>query len=485
MGKLELTPFQKRVLAASEDVDVCVNMGGRGGGKSFLNMMAALRHADRYGPHARIMFVRRQLAAMTELQDDLENILITAYGESAVTRNRNQGEFRLANGAIFRCESVEYMTPSTLARLQGGSISFLVVEEAAQFESERVVDQLFSNLRAPDHVKVQCFMSLNPGGVGAAWIKRRTIEQANAMEPYTERESGLRYLFSLSTFRDNTKLADGYEGRLRASVASDPALGAAWVDGSFDRVSGSMFGDVFDPNVHVIEPWLSIPRGFDIRLGLDHGGVSPSVATLMLVAREPAIGFDDRLYPAGSAIIIGEVSTAIPPSLTEGDGSSPSDIAARIKEELFAPYGLRPAHLKVMAADPQINQRGSGKRSYSVSDEYRDAGLRFISANRANRPARVQQFRSLLDGAVKNDGRPGLYICSNAENLIQVLPILQRSVHRPNDLETRSNKHSFDSASYALSTTSRGSTTRQYGSGDSKRRYSRREREQDERGIKV
>lgn len=480
---LQLTPFQKSVLAASDDADIVYNLGGRGSGKTFLNIMGALRHADRYRGHARILFVRRTQNALAELEDTVETVVIQAYGRNGYIRNRNSHEVRLNTGAVLRFECVDALTPQTLARLVGQSVSFLVIEEAGQYADEKIIDQLFSNLRAPDHVRVQCWMSANPGGPGAHHLRRRTLDQgAKPLEAYTERETGLRCVYSLSTFADNTKLDTGYEQRLRASVASDPALQAAWIDGSFERVSGAFLGDLFDPAIHVLDPWPHIPGNWDIRLGIDNGGISPTLAELVLIARDRAIGADGRAYPKGSAVVIGEVSTAIPPSLSQGDGSSPADIAARIFAELFDPFEIKPRNLKVAAIDPNASVRAAGKRSFRVIDEYAEAGLRLRSADRQNRPARLLQIRSLLDGAVKGD-RPGLWICRNCENLVQVLPTIQRSTTRIDDIDPRAPKHSLDAMSYALSTP-HGYRTRQYdGYGARDAPYTRAQRRRDERNA--
>lgn len=483
--RLKLTPFQRRSLAAAKDATLVFSLGGRGSGKTTLNIYAALQHADEYGEHARILIVRKSQNALAELEDEIEKTLIAAYGVNGFTRNRNMHEFRLTNGATIRCEPLDYITPATMARLVGQSISMLIVEEVGQYAEASVIDQLLSNLRAAAHVKCRAWFSANPGGPGAGWLRRRTIDQgAKPFELYVEKETGLKAVYSLSTHADNPMLAEGYGERLLASVATDPVLKAAWVEGSFDKVSGALFGDLWDSGVHIIEPWATLPRGaWDFRLGMDWGGVSPSVAELVAVARAEAAGSDDRRYPAGSAIVLGEVSSAIPPSVSQGDGCSPSEFATRIKEELLEPFGLRVRDLRVMAADSQINQRGAGRRSYTIGDEFKDNGLRFTSATKTNRPARLQQVRSLLDGSLK-EGKPGLYVTRTAENLIVTVPTLLRSIHRPNDLDVRAPKHALDALSYALATTSRGSVTRQYGSGSA--RYSRQMRQLDEiEGIKV
>ncbi len=458
-----LTDFQKRALKIPDDIVLVLHAGGRGGGKSYLACVQAIAHCEKYGVHAKCLFIRRTASALAEIMATIEAILISIYGKAerfkgdAYQLNRSEGLFRFANGATIRCDQLDYLTGPARDRVVGNSVSFLVLDEAGQYPEPRVLDQLLSNLRAPEHVPVRCLMTANPGGPGSSWLKRRFIDQAEPWTPFIERETGLSAIYTVSTFRDNAKLSKSYEANLRASVASDPALADAWLDGSFQRVAGSFFGDVWRPDIHIVDSWPFIPPGWDVRLSLDWGSRAPAVACLIAVARDGAKSPDGKPYAAGSAVVLGETHTAVLPSLSEGDGSSPAEMALRIKDELLNPYELTPGRIRVAVADPQIHVKSAGRHSYSIGDEFRAHGLRFIGANRTNRPARLQQIRSLLHGATK-EGSPGLWITRPCEGLLQTLPIIQASPFRFGDIDTSLNtpRHWLDSLSYGLST-SRGS----------------------------
>ncbi len=58
---LELSDFQSKVLAVPEQCDLFLG-GGRGGGKSHTLALLALRHAEQYGPKARVLYLRQSYA---------------------------------------------------------------------------------------------------------------------------------------------------------------------------------------------------------------------------------------------------------------------------------------------------------------------------------------------------------------------------------------------------------------------------------------
>ncbi len=64
---LEFNDFQQRALAVPEELDLFLG-GGRGGGKSYLLALLALRHVEQYGAAARILYVRRTYKGLADAE---------------------------------------------------------------------------------------------------------------------------------------------------------------------------------------------------------------------------------------------------------------------------------------------------------------------------------------------------------------------------------------------------------------------------------
>jgi hypothetical protein len=93
---LTLTPFQHRVLLVPDEHDLFLG-GGRGGGKSFAIALLMLRHAERYGNAARMLFVRRSFPGVVDFEATTREVFSLIYGRAAsYMPQRISGGFRTA-----------------------------------------------------------------------------------------------------------------------------------------------------------------------------------------------------------------------------------------------------------------------------------------------------------------------------------------------------------------------------------------------------
>lgn len=488
MSGLVLSEFQKRGLTIPAKARVVCHAGGRGSGKSTLALVEVARHCAKYGNRARVLVTRRTALALTELQDQFEQLIIGMLGADSYVRNRNAGSIRFtsgpAAGALVEFDQIDHLTTFSIEKHQGKSKSLILMEEASQHVEPKLCDFLFSSLRAEDGVDTRMILTMNPGsGAGAAWIKRRTFNQSPPWKLYREKETGLVWCWTQSTFEDNPAIdRDAYGDALRAGTAHDLALQAAWLRGEWSATHGAFFADCFDAERNIVEPWQSTPRAFKYRVGADWGTAAPAYAALIAVAPGGgARGPDGVLYPARSAVIVAEAHTAALPSLTQGTGESPTEWSATIWANLLEPYGLRP-HGISWFIDPQANIKMRGHHGvYSVASELSDAGLPFKGAARSNRVQRMNQLRSMMRAA-GTDGA-GLLVCRNAEYLLNTIPMIQRSPYRPEDLDTSGPDHAIAGVSYGLASSDRTRMKQYAGYGATEQHYSRTQRLRDERNA--
>ena len=97
--ELKLTDHQKAALAVPEDHDLFAG-GGRGGGKSWLLALLALRHGETYGERSRILYLRRTLPGCEDFVGICREIFGLAYG-SDWSYNKANHIFTLPTGAYF------------------------------------------------------------------------------------------------------------------------------------------------------------------------------------------------------------------------------------------------------------------------------------------------------------------------------------------------------------------------------------------------
>jgi hypothetical protein len=94
---LQLSTFQEGVLAIPERYSVAL-CGGSGSAKSHAMAILALRHAEQYGPKARILYLRKTHQGTADFEQITRDLFGKVYG-AAAKFNTNSGVWRLPGGA--------------------------------------------------------------------------------------------------------------------------------------------------------------------------------------------------------------------------------------------------------------------------------------------------------------------------------------------------------------------------------------------------
>lgn len=441
LPRLTLTPFQTAVVAMPDEADLLLG-GGRGGGKSFAVALLKLRHADKHGPLARMLFVRRNFSGMQDFEATCRHVFGLAYG-TAATYNASTHLWRFPNGATLQLD--QYETDADFAKYQGKSFTHLAVDEAQQYGNPAMLDMLRSCLRAPKSVVPRFIMAANPGDAGHAWIAKRHVFRAAPWTPYFETTTQRDFINCPSTYEDNPNLDQGaYSRQLDAATATDPELRKAWKRGDWAIARGAFFSAVLDAERSMIDPWEPgrLPSGWAAPfLAHDYGVSSPSAT--YVVARSPGgRGPDGRHYPRGSILLLDELATNEPGSMERGMGYTVPVLAERIREFADA-WKIR---AEGIADDAIFGRTGSEKGT--IAAEFREHGVYFTSALKGRRQPGWEKMRLLLLQAGMPD-KPGLYVSRRCEYWWESVPSLPRDPRKPDDVDSRGPDHGADASRYA------------------------------------
>ena len=435
--ELQLSDFQRRVLLIPEAVDLFIG-GGRGGGKSYLLAIIALRHAAEYGARARMLFIRQSHQGCADFEALCLDLYMRIYGR-AMRFNANAGMFRFPNGACLEINQME--TAGEYAKFHGRSFSLLMIDECGQYAEPSLLDRLRSNLRGPKGMPIRCVLAANPADVGHAWLAKRYVFKAQPWVPFFEEKSQREFVYAPSVFTDNPYI-DGaeYRRQLGASCPSDPELLRAWLQGDWSISRGSYFGAVLEESRNATANWTAIPYGWRTYLCHDFGSSAPS-ATYIIAKSPGELGPDGNFYPRDSPVLVDELATNEPGNVNKGLGWTVPVLAEEIivmcKRWKVNPQGV---------ADDAIFAQGGHSRG-SISDEFRAAGVTFVPAKKADRISGWQTMRRLLQDAGKPDV-PGLYIARGCEYFWQTVPFLGRDLKRVEDVDSRGPDHAADAVRY-------------------------------------
>jgi hypothetical protein len=135
-SELKISPFQERVLAIPEDIDIFLG-GGRGGGKDYAIALLILRHVEQYRERARILYVRQSYKGLADFELVCRELFGQVYG-AAARYNGADHVWRFPNGAYFEMGQLESHADYT--KYQGRSFTLLIVSEAGQYATPDLLD---------------------------------------------------------------------------------------------------------------------------------------------------------------------------------------------------------------------------------------------------------------------------------------------------------------------------------------------------------
>ena len=476
-SKLKTSPFQNRVLSIPEEFDTFLG-GGRGGAKSYSLALLALRHCEQYEEKARVLFIRQTYRGLEDFSSITRDLFGTIYGTSA-RYNASEHIWRLPNGGYFELGQLENAGDYT--KYQGRSFTLLLVDEAGQYPTPDLLDKLRSNLRGPEGFPIRQVMAANPGDPGHYWLAKRYVFKSAPWKPFMETDSKKTCVYAPSLYLDNPFIdQEEYRKQLEASCPTDPELLRAWLEGDWTIARGSFFASVIEESRNAVDPWSCPPdmapivrrltgnqimprlvptfqparppigRAGDPRiksdvwelyLAHDYGSSAPSVT--YVIAKSPgAEGPDGRYYPRDSLILIDELATNEPQSLTKGL-SWTIPILSEAIIDLSKNWGMK--RPEGVADDAIFAEHGHGRGS--ISEEFRRHGVFFIPAKKADRKTGWEIMRRLLQDAGKPDV-PGLYISRGCEYFWSTVPFLGRDPRKTDDVDSRGPDHAADSARY-------------------------------------
>lgn len=397
--------------------------GARGGGKSWVARVKALKLALKY-PGIKILIVRR---TYPELRNNhilpMQQLVPTSVAKYVDVHK----ELQFVNGSVIMfgyCESEKDMP-----RYQGLEVDVLFLEEATQF-SEDVFKMFDACVRGTNHFPKRMYLTFNPGGKGHVWVKRLFIDRA-----YNTGENPDDYVFIQALVTDNEALMRMQPEYIRQLEALPPKLRAAWLHGRWDIFEGQFFEEFRNA------PERRDRRGTHVIKAFDPPASWPRFRSYDFGYSKPfSVGWwaqdhDGRLY----RILELYGCTETPNEGVKWDVDRQFAEIARIERE--HPY------LKGMqitgVADPAI--WGDGKGGKSTADVAAEHGVYFQKGNHDRINGWMQVHYRLTFG---DDGRPMMYVFDNCKAFIRTIPLLCYDDHIKEDIDTDGEDHVADETRY-------------------------------------
>lgn len=380
--------------------------------------------AMRY-PGLRLLLLRR---TMPELR---ENHIIPLQSELHGYARYKQDEktFVFPNDSRLRLGYCD--TDSDLMQYQGNEYDVICFEEATNFKEEWITFISTALRTTRTDFKPRIYYTMNPGGVGHAYIKRIFIDR-----DYKPTENPDDYVFIQALVFDNEVLMKAQPDYIKQLEALPEHQRKGHLYGLWDIYEGQVFEEFRNIRenyqtrtyTHVIEPF-EIPPAWTIHRSFDFGYAKPFSCDWW------AVDYDGRLYK------ILELYGCVPNEPDTGVKWSPDEIFKEIARIESEHRWLRGKHIYGVA-DPAIWDASRGESIAATAERY---GIYFEKGDNQRLPGWMQMhYRLRFD----ENGIPMMYIFSNCKDFIRTIPLLSYDPNKPEDIDTKMEDHIADSTRY-------------------------------------
>ena len=372
-------------------------------------------------------------------------------------------------------------------KYQGSEMHFLCIDESTHFTKSMYValrnrlrlgtfkidyEQVKTNLpwvQPGFFPRILCCS--NPTSIGMQFHKQMWVDPVppNTLWQAPAHEGGMKRLFIPATLRDNIfgiKDDPDYEARVRGG---GDRLAEALIEGRWDHMEGGAISDVWDEDVHVIEPFV-IPENAHVVRALDWGTFHPSAIAYILISNGELIKMRDgseRWFPPQSQIVIHEIYNW---NGNENEGSRMSATEVGRQMARFEAQQSWFKDIRKGPADNQIFQNRGGiyqtihdllvmgynneMEQISQTDESFSWPVHedrlFIRADQSanSRVNGLNLVRAYLKAAAEGEDEKGLYFVNTCRHCLRTIPTLPLSEANPEDVDTKAEDHLYDVVRY-------------------------------------
>lgn len=345
---------------------------------------------------------------------------------------------RFPSGAQFKVGHLK--DRKSYEKYLGHEYQRILIEELTLIPQERYYIEIMGSCRSTvSEISPQMFFTTNPGGPGHGWVKRRFVTPAPWGTPFVG-EDGRSRIFIPANIDDNPVLQEkdpGYIKYLDGLKKTDNALWKAWRLGDWDSFVGQAFME-WQHYKHVVSNFDIPVDRFDYKIiCFDWGYNAPGVASWLGVLPENRWGVR-RVY------LYREIYQ---------NKTTP----AQWKKDIEKYTSNEKVKYMVLPHDCFYNIQGTT----SIADILKgmkngDGTLHIKEGKTLERGARLNRKAILHDYLADSpDGKPYFQVHQNCTNFIRTLPELVLDETNPEDINSESDDHCFDSVSLGLMTIGR------------------------------
>ena len=365
---------------------------------------------------------------------------------------------------------------------RGAEMGVLMIDEATLFSSTKYTylrtrvriskgwspPKAFTDIHGTDFFP-RILLGSNPGGVSHNFFKKEFVKLADPLTitQMSKKRGGMRRQYIPARLDDNPSIdKDEYEGRVMG-VGND-AIARMLLDGDWDAVAGGMFDDIWDEDIHMIEPF-KIPYTWYVDRTFDWGNADPFSVGWWAQSDGSEVKLDDGttvVYPKGTLFRIAEWYGCVEDEENVGIGLTGYEIGHGIKEmENNNPVFKNTERVYGGPSDKQIwNQNPKQDSSFTSTAQEINAGyfgndsykLFDIFTKADQSPGSRIRGWSTLRAYLKNSekfpkiDRECIFFFKTCPTITRIIPSLVRHEKKPDDIADGQEDHVMDEIRYRV-----------------------------------
>ena len=480
-------PGAQEAFLAAPEKEVCLG-GPRGPGKTLIMLADYLQEVGAgWGAAWKGIVFRRSMTGFAELKSLAEQYISPIFPDAAY--NQNQSFWRFASGESLKLAYFDEALDYTI--YQGASYTWQGWEELTQWADDKALRMMLATLRSTvPGIPLRVRATTNPDGAGHNWVKARY--QASdfyalgdyVIGPRIDDGEGPPRRMIYSKLNENQLLLTvqpDYLSNIKAA-AIDESKFEAWTKGSWEILSGDLFGDLWP----AAKPYATlpsfpaevIPPTWRIDRCLDWGDSAPFSVLWFAESDGSPIVWNGRKFKfiRGDIVLIMEwfgqgrqpntglrLST---PQLRDGIIEREIEAGLRYQDPISGKWCSRVHsgaadtmifNLKPGASDGPVGSIAEDFEEPTTINGVRFAGIQWLAADKSpgSRMQGWQAIRSRLNATVpdKNGAREkaGLFVCEGVRSFFDYVIVLPRDLkNNKEDIPDKMNDHTADCIRYRL-----------------------------------
>lgn len=437
--------------------------GTRGSGKTAALLMDFAQHVNQgYGQSWQGIIFRRTVKQLENAILESKKLFPKIF--PSATYNEVDKRWRWPKGESLVMRYME--RPTDYDNYHGHEYTWIAFEELTIWPTDECWKLVHSLNRSthPD-VPLKLRATTNPSGVGHNWVKARYSLPCLPGRLHTgitseTIEGRVTHRTSIRGHWSENKALMAAQPDYAASIAqaaTSPAQLAAWLHGSWDVVAGGMFDDVWDANVHVVDPF-PIPPSWRIDRTFDWGSSAPFSVGWWAESD----GTDVETPTGWRPTIRGDLFRILEwygwnGEPNKGARLTDGQIARGVveRELVNGLHGrVRPGPADTQIFAPEDGENTARTMLKPVPVQGKDyPGVRWLKAKKGS-GSRAAGWALLRDRftAAKAYPRelPGIFVFSNCRQFMRTIPVLPCDPRKHDDVDTDAEDHIADEVRYKL-----------------------------------